>query len=161
MAPPKNFKTMKLLELKDFLKENGLSTEGNKEALIQRAKSFASKKHELNTEHIPNSLDNLAQVLDSKRKLFDEAHVYKDISALDQNEIPQNFDLSIIEKFLTEWALFVEEEVVANLSQKPARKGRGLYNSLKIQIVEFSHDDILDLILFRATMDASMKKELR
>ena len=80
------------------------------------------------------------------------------IDNLQAKDIPQNFDIEIITKFLRDSHIKISG-VKAGSVEKPVVKGREMYHSRKI--LDCTYVILDDLLLFYAVMDASMEKEKR
>ena len=75
--------------------------------------------------------------------------------------VPDSFDNNTINQYLTSWRLFVNQEEVDGGTDKPAVKGPQMFKDKLIQFVQFSEDNVLDLVIFRANINASMAQELQ
>ena len=94
------------------------------------------------------------------RKIFSDKRLsWKDISELPASSITKEMEDETIASFLTNYDFSFGEELIDCGTQKPAKKGKQLYLSEKIQLCEFSKDQ--SQLLFRCTMSASMKSTFR
>ena len=159
-----NFDSMKVSELKRFLKDNGASQSGNKPDLIKRAKLYHSKpKDDVNPSTSSNEISEELKIYEEKRKIFDSDHEYHDLEQGSRVSIPDAFDSDTICQYLTNWRLYDKDndEDVDISTRKPAKKGEKMYNDKMIQFVQYSEDDVLDLLIFRANINASMAQEIQ
>jgi len=151
MDAPEFIKQMKVKELKEFLKKYDASLTGNKDSLIRRAGNYYNLHG--HKEKVENSCDELLKSLTEKRKVFDRNVEWKDISLLKKSDLPV-LDDDVISKFLTICDINFGDEEIDCGTEKPAKKGKIMYYSEKIQLCEFALEN--DLVLFRANMSASM-----
>jgi hypothetical protein len=79
-------------------------------------------------------------------------------SGIKQCCVPEEFDLTIINQYLTSMIFEEGDEFVPSGTEKPAKRGRLLYLSDKIQLCQSA--EIADKILFRANVEASMRAKL-
>jgi hypothetical protein len=137
-------------QIQAFLKARNLKTTGNKPKLLDLAILY---KDELDCDAL--SFDEAA--LTTKREIFT---VCKDWVNFQNNkvDVPKEFEREVINKFLTstEYLHGDNAEVVSSGTVKPAKKGRLLYSSEKIQSCEVGQHN--GCILFRCIMEASLKK---
>lgn len=152
-------KTVK--ELKAYLKENGGKCSNmNKAQLVSLAKLYEQKPSENPT--VAAKYEEHCQILVEKRKVFENsAHLVKtNISAFEFNS-PKEFKLNqrTVNNFLTQRLVEIEEEVVQTGIEKPADKGKDLYHSNFIQVVEFCFSG--NFIIFYSMIEASMVNKVR
>ena len=160
-----NYDGMKVAELKRVLIDFGASLSGNKETLVKRAKLYHKKEEENPSNNLTtvNEISEEIKILQEKRKIFDQDHEYHE---MDPNStyahlVPEAFVNNTIVQYLTSWRLFVNQEEVDGGTGKPAVKGPQMFKDKLIQFVEFSEDNVLDLVIFRANINASMAQELQ
>ena len=160
-----NFDGMKMVDLKRFLKDSGVSQTGNKETLIKRAKLYHKKEE--NGSMIPpataNEVSEELKILTEKRRIFDQDYEYHEMdpSSTYAHLVPESFDLDTLLQYLTSWKLYVNQEEVDVSTDKPAVKGPQMFKDKLIQFVEFCEDNVLDLVIFRANINASMVQQLQ
>ena len=143
---------MKKDQIVAFLRSRGKRTTGLKDDLLAYAKLV------LRNEDISIDESVLASLLE-KRKIFElQTLQWNPHETVKWSDIPEGFDILVISKFLTSTVLDFGDEMIETAIDKPAKKGRRLYNDKKIQYVESSTHE--DLILFRANLEASMKSNL-
>jgi hypothetical protein len=147
------FKSMKVTDLKDFLRKRGKPHSGNKECLIHMALTFALDPEVQDFLTNP-SLDAISLV--EQRKFFDKAeNQWNDVETITSKDIPPEFCYEVFHAFLTEASYAIgDDDPIPCGTQKPVTKGRQIYNSSKIQLCEVSNS--ASCILFRATIEASM-----
>jgi hypothetical protein len=137
-------------QIQAFLKARNLKTTGNKPQLLAIAKFY---EEELDCDAL--STDEAA--LTKKREIFMDC---KDWVNFQNKKVgfPKGFEREVINKFLTstEYLHGDNAEVVSSGTVKPAKKGRLLYSSEKIQSCEVGQHN--GCILFRCVMEASLKK---
>ena len=171
-----NFDTMKVVELRAYLKDNfaNVSLTGNKQKLIEKAKhhfqlsnspSTSSTQNQLIPQNV-NSVSDELKLLEDKRKVFDANVEYQDLSKLPEGLIPERFNSAEIHKYLTDWKLFVNQEEVDIGTDKSFLKGLQMYDDKLIQLVQYSElivpdDATKDLLMFRAEINASMCQEVQ
>ena len=160
-----NYDGMKVADLKRVLKDFGASLSGNKETLVKRAKLYHKNQEEnpSNTLTTVNEISEEIKILQEKRKIFDQDHEYHE---MDPNStyahlVPEAFVNNTIVQYLTSWRLFVNQEEVDGGTDKPAIKGPQMFKDKLIQFVEYSEDNVLDLVIFRANINASMVQQLQ
>ena len=160
-----NYDGMKVAELKRVLIDFGASLSGNKETLVKRAKLYHKKGEENPSNNLTtvNEISEEIKILQEKRKIFDQDHEYHE---MDPNStyahlVPEAFVNNTIVQYLTSWRLFVNQEEVDGGTGKPAVKGPQMFKDKLIQFVQFSEDNVLDLVIFRANINASMAQELQ
>ena len=159
-----NFDSMKVSELKQFLKDSGASSSGNKPDLVKRAKLYHSRPEEtVNPSTSSNEISEELKIYEEKRKIFHSDHEYHDLEQGSSVSIPDAFDSDTICQYLTNWRLYDKDndEEVDISTRKPAKKGEKMYNDKMIQFVQFSEDDVLDLLIFRGNINASMAQEVQ
>ena len=160
-----NYDGMKVADLKRVLIDFGASLSGNKETLVKRAKLYHKNQEEnpSNTLTTVNEISEEIKILQEKRKIFDQDHEYHE---MDPNStyahlVPEAFVNNTIVQYLTSWRLFVNQEEVDGGTDKPAIKGPQMFKDKLIQFVEYSEDNVLDLVIFRANINASMVQQLQ
>ena len=162
-----DFDSMTVAKLRDYLKTQKAPLGGNKAELLQRAKLYHEEEQKATNSKPAISITDELQNLNRKRLIFEENHEYKDISQIEKNMIPVNFNKTVIDDYLTNWKLYVDDELIDGSTDKPADKGDHLYNSKYIQTAEFAivhssdHINMIDLLIVRARVNASYKQELR
>ena len=161
-----DFNSMKVTDLKRFLKDNGASQSGNKDVLVKRAKLYHSKTKpgdSVNPSTSSNEISEELRMYEEKRKIFDGDHVYHELEQSSNVSIPESFDSDTIIEYLSSWRLYDKDndEEVDLSTKKPAKKGEKMYDDKMIQFVQFSEDDVLDLLIVRACINASMKQEVQ
>ena len=165
MASSVNFDSMTVAKLKDYLKTQNASLSGNKSDLLSRAKLYFREQQK--SENPVHSITDELQILERKRLIFEENHEFKDISQIEKDMIPVNFNKKVLEDYLTSWKLYVDNELIDGSTDKPADKGDHLYHAKYIQTAEFAivhssvHIEMIDLLIVRARVNASYKQELR
>ena len=75
--------------------------------------------------------------------------------------VPEAFNNDTVVQYLTSWRLFVNQEEVDGGTDKPAVKGPQMFKDKLIQFVEFFEDNVLDLVIFRCNINASMAQQLQ
>ena len=170
MASNVNFDSMTVAKLKDYLKSQNASLKGNKPELLSRAKLYFREQQKSENPSTSNSVHSITdelQILEKKRLIFEENHDFKDISQIEKEMIPVNFNKKVLEDYLTSWKLYVDNELIDGSTDKPADKGDHLYHAKYIQTAEFAivhssvHIEMIDLLIVRARVNASYKQELR
>ena len=157
-----NFDSMKVSELKSYLKDIlGASVSGNKPALIKRAKLYHSKGDAVNPSTTSNDISEELRMYEEKRKIFHGDHEYHELEQGSSVSVPHSFDSDTISEYLSNWKLYVEDEEHDISTDKPAKKGEQMYYDKMIQFVQLSEDDVLDLMIFRANINASMAQEVQ
>ena len=161
-----NYDGMKVAELKRVLTDFGASQSGNKETLIKRAKLYHKKEQENGSESHPTTANEISEelkILQEKRKIFDQDHEYleMDPSSTYAHVVPEAFNNDTVVQYLTSWRLFVNQEEVDGGTDKPAVKGPQMFKDKLIQFVEFFEDNVLDLVIFRCNINASMAQQLQ
>ena len=158
-----DFDSMKVTELKRFLKDSGASQSGNKPDLIKRAKLYHSRPDAVNPSTSSNEISEELKIYEEKRKIFHSDHEYHDLEQGSSVSIPDDFDSDTISEYLSSWRLYDKDndEEVDISTRKPAKKGEKMYNDKMIQFVQYSEDDVLDLLIFRANINASMAQEIQ
>ena len=159
-----NFDGMKVAELKRVLIDFGASLSGNKETLIKRAKLYHKKEE--NGNDIPTTANEISEelkILQEKRKIFNQDHEYHEMdpTATYAHLVPEAFDNDTLVQYLTSWRLYVNNEEVDGGTDKPAVKGPQMFKDKLIQFVEFCEDNVLDLVIFRCNINASMAQQLQ
>jgi hypothetical protein len=154
-----NLNSWKVTELKDFLRQRGRQLTGNKATLIGLVKLYSAEHADIRIiDEAQECSKVLEKKLDDHRKLFDVSSlVWKDVQEIKTSDIPSDFDSLKINKFLTTLVLHVGDDIIDAGTQKPAKKGRRMYSSKKIQLCEFATNTTQ--LLFRATMEASMARD--
>ena len=152
-------KTVK--ELKTYLKEHGGKRSNmNKAELVNLAKLYEQK--EIEDHSVTTKYEEHYQILVEKRKIFEDTAtlIRTNITTFDFN-FPRefNFNQKTVNNFLTQRLIEIEEEIVQTGIEKPADKGKDLYDSNFIQVVEYCFSG--DFIIFYAIIEASMVDKLR
>ena len=148
-----DFSALVVSELKAFLRARGKKCSGSKTELIRLCNLFKDEKV---LDSNPSALE---KDLVEQRKCFDEQGLdWQDISR-SMVKVSGNFSLETINAFLTKSVLLTGGDNMDVGTQKPARKGRLLYLSEKIQLCQVSSSN--ESIFFRCQMEASMKNKLR
>ena len=143
--------SMTVVQLKAFLKQVGQPTSGSKSDLLRLARLHQDQ----GVVQSINSSAVLYSSLQEARRVFDETGlVWKDISA-SKAKIPKTFTSASINRYLTVTELDSEHESIDVGTAKPSVRGRKLYSAYKFQVCEVVNRG--DLLLFRATTEASMK----
>jgi hypothetical protein len=151
-----------VLLLKAFLQARNRKASGNKAQLLERALLYVDE------DEVSSNLTPAEVLLNEKRKIFEDSKIqWSNVISPAKIKLPDGFadafDRNVINTFLTSTTYCFgstgEEEAVSSGTAKPARKGRQLYASNKIQFCEVGNSD--GMILFRCTMAASLKKEFR
>ena len=147
-----NLEKMNVSQLKQFLKERGKRSSGNKLKLLELAKLYI---------HSPVLSDStLSQT--SFDEIFDNTSIsWNEVS---KAMVPTNFSIENIHSYLSDLSYVQiidngeDEEIIDSSTEKPAVKGRRLYLSSKIQVFEscMRKNDVL----FRATIEASMRSNV-
>ncbi len=139
-----------------FLRDRGKGVSGLKADLLKRAKLFQNDPVITSRAEPCDVSSDLIQ----KRSIFsDDSVTWQDVGTLDHNRIPSNFNLDAVSQYLTEIFLEVEDDIVSSGTSKPAVKGRQMYASGKVILCETA--EFQNKLLFRAMVDASMKKLVR
>ena len=161
-----NFDGMKVTELKRVLIDFGASLSGNKETLIKRAKLYQKKEEEIGND-IPTTANEISEelkILQEKRKIFNQDYEYHEMdpSSTYAHLVPESFNNDTVVTYLTSWKLYVNQEEVVDVgTNKPAVKGPQMFKDKLIQFVQFCEDNVLDLVIFRANINASMVQGLQ
>ena len=163
-SSPPDFDSMKVVDLRKYLKEIGAPSSGNRPDLIKRAKLFSSVQEP--ARDTAKDVDNELKELEEKRKIFNENYKFEDVFLLDRHLIPQNFNSDVIHKYLKEWQFFVDDEEIDVGTEKPVAKGEDMYNSRLIQYVEYTEagspsNALEEYLIFRAIIDASYSQEVQ
>jgi hypothetical protein len=137
-------------QIQAFLKARNLKTTGNKPKLLEMAIFY---QEELDCD----ALSTVEDALTKKREIFTNCKEWVNF----QNkkvELPNGFEREVINKYLTstEYLHGDNAEVVSSGTVKPAKKGRLLYSSEKIQSCEVGQHN--GCILFRCVMEASLRQ---
>ena len=160
-----NYDGMKVAELKRVLIDFGASLSGNKETLVKRAKLYHKNQEEnpSNTLTTVNEISEEIKILQEKRKIFEQDHEYHEMdpSSTYAHLVPEAFNNDTVVQYLTSWRLYVNQEEVDGGTDKPAVKGPQMFKDKLIQFVEFSEDNVLDLVIFRCNINASMAQQLQ
>ena len=106
-----------------------------------------------------NRLDEHYKKLCEKRKIFEELENVraKDVYAFNMS-LPKTFNLKQVEKFLTHEVVVLDGELVDAGIDKPADKGKDLYDSEHTTLCEYGL--IGDNVIFSANVEASLNKDL-
>jgi hypothetical protein len=161
--PPKKLDKMTKVELHDHLKSIGKKCTGKNKADLLRLALVYNKSPESDISQVRFSTKYDEKNLEDERKIFvATSNVWSDISRIGDGAIPSGFGHLILNSYLTEimYKLDGDAQPISSGTLKPAVKGRHLYLSSKIQMCE-TFLTAYGLLLFRAMMDASMKKELQ
>ena len=154
-----NFESMKVEDLKKYLRQCGAKVSGNKPELLERAKAyFARAQNEESEEQqqlVNNSGNDDLLNLEDKREVFKMKGNWQAVTTFDKNIIPYAFDSDVISSFLTKDIYLFQDEEIQSGTEKPSRKGKDLYRDKKIQHCEFMKHN--NWLVFRANMQASMK----
>ncbi len=137
---------MTVVQLKDFLRARGKRCSGKKADLVALVKLF--KDDPLLSVPEDDSPQNVE---------FPETWI--DVKSLRKQEVPPDFNIDVLNRFLTTQFLEVDGETISSGTEKPAVKGRQLYASEKIQFCEYAQER--GLIHFRCNMTASMRNVFR
>ena len=94
-----------------------------------------------------------------KRKIFDELENVraKDVYSFNMS-LPKAFNLKQVENFLTHEVVVLDGELVDAGIDKPADKGKDLYDSENTTLCEYCLID--DYLIFSANVEASLNKDL-
>jgi hypothetical protein len=149
-----------VIQLKTFLRSKNQPVSGNKPHLLGLAKLYAQDFDDQFNPN-PEALSKCEATYITKRKIFDDPQILSWINIETQKApVPKDFNIDFINEFLTSTTFrfgeFDDEEVISSGTEKPAKKGRLMYSSSKIQLCEFAI--LPDLVLFRCVMEASYKK---
>ena len=150
------FDKMKREEIIEFLRSRGKRRSGLKAELLAYAKAVAKETLEENIIADSNVLEEILE----KRKIFeDDTMQWSSFQSLKSSDIPKAFTMSVITNFLTKLHIQLDEdEVIDTEIDRHADKGRQMYFSRRIQMVETCSKD--NFILFRANIEASMTSNL-
>jgi hypothetical protein len=147
-----------VVQLKAYLKSKNLTTSGNKPALLRLACHYAVDFEDVNPN--PEALSSSEEHLIEKRKVFDDVRVSWVNITKKKATVPIGFSVDVINEYLTStlyrYGQFEEEETISSGTEKPAKKGRHMYSSYKIQLCESGTFN--SLVMFRCTMEASLKR---
>ena len=153
---------MTVTELKAFLKKRGKKCTGVKEELLKLAHLF------VDAQVLENDGKVLADTFDQlkkKREIFtNNVIAWNRLPREKIPHIPPGFSNNKIESFLGSLSVVTSsstgEQVVTDFNTvKPAKKGRQMYASSKIQLVETAEHE--QKFLSRATVEASMRTLFR
>jgi hypothetical protein len=152
-------KTWTIVRLKAYLRENGGRLSGNKEDLLRCAILYADDfESGLGTNSTAATITE-AQ-LTRERLIFENRTIlWQNVLEVKPKVSPELFDLKTINSFLTSTTFHLggedDDEPIQSGTEKPVRKGRQMYRGGKIQLCESGK--VNDLVVFRCTMEASMK----
>ena len=155
--------TYKIKELQDFIRTHkpSIGVTGSKPELLKRAILIQENyQNEIDQEIELGVESSTTSDLSKRRKLFEKSTLkWQSYKNLKRSLIPQNFDDIVISNFLTNLNVVMDDTVEQTGTKKPARKGKEMYKSRKVQLVEFAMDQ--KLILFRSNIIASYANEIR
>ena len=141
--------------LKDFLRSKNARLEGNKAKLLERVKCYARQEPE--NPIIVAQFAKHQEELQEKRKIFEKAKndgiQFKDIYAFD-SPIPKTFNEIQVNTYLTHQLAEINGELVDFGIEKPATKGKDMYDSGVTTLVEYCMLD--NEVIFSANVEASM-----
>ena len=104
--------------------------------------------------------DSVLASLNENRKIFDvQGLQWQSYEVLKVEDIPTQFDIISISNFLTNVTIDFGDEQIETGIRQPAKKGRKMYSSRKIHLVQvclYSNN-----LLFRGHIEASMKNQFR
>jgi hypothetical protein len=153
-------KSWTVVRLKAYLKENGGRCGGRKQDLLDLAiLYFDDFESGLGSNSTAATITE-AQ-LTSERQIFENRTIIWQNVLEKKPEVPSLFDLMTINSFLSETTFNLggedddDDEPIQSGTAKPVRKGRQMYSASKIQVCESGQHG--DLVVFRCTMEASMK----
>jgi hypothetical protein len=152
-------KTWTIVRLKAYLRENGGRLSGNKADLLRLAILYADDfESGLGTNSTAATISE-AQ-LTRERQIFENRTILWRNVLEEKPKVPELFDLKTINLFLTSTTFHLggeddDDEPIQSGTEKPVRKGRQMYCGGKIQLCESGQ--VNDLVVFRCTMEASMK----
>ena len=151
MASESNIDSMKVNDLKTFLRQRGKRCTGNKAELVRLAKLFKSDLL-VSSHGVSTSM--------SVQDLFENCDLeWQDVSSLQQKDVPESFNIEEVNKYLTSGTYEYKGETIESGTGKPSVKGRHLYASGKVQLAEFTISG--SSLLLRCTTEASMKSTFR
>ena len=151
-----DFSALTVSELKAFLRIRGKKCSGNRSELIRLCNLF---KDSCVLDTSPSALE---KDLTEQRKRFDDPKLtWRDILA-SKVSVSTGFSVQTIDAFLTRSLIITgNNNIAADAGTlKPARKGRMLYSSEKVQLCQVSNNSASSLF-FRCQMEASLRDKLR
>ena len=177
--PPSKSKTktktvrIKVGDLDKELKEHGIGPQkvGDKEAKINLLKSIAERE-ENHPMDIGFYCGNLEEELEQERVIFKQPQeLWQGIADLKSKDVPKQFDIETVTKFLTESKINVKinGEAIDVSTVKPVVSGRQMYHSHKVIDCKFMFTTSLGSLItpdgnyfvLISVMDSSMGKDRR
>ena len=175
--PPSKPKTkavkIKVGDLDKALKAQGIGPQkvGDKEAKINLLKSLAERE-ENHPMDIGFYCGNLEEELEQERVIFKQPpELWQGIADLKPKDVPKQFDIETVTKFLTESKINVtiNGEAIDVSTVKPVVSGRQMYHSHKVIDCKFMFTTSLgsmitadgNYFLLISVMDSSMGKDRR
>jgi hypothetical protein len=158
----KPFSSWRVVDLKAFLKERGKRCSGSKEELVRLAIIYKDTE-------VPRPSTSTSTTSTELSDRFDNPVMqWKDVNSPNQVQIPPGFDINSIMQFFTQVQVLRigedededEDEGLADVSTaKPTVKGRQMYLSEKIFLLQVSSPTDQESLIFRGNVQASMKKK--
>ena len=148
--------TYKIKELQDFIRtyKPSINVTGSKPELLKRAILIQENYQNEIDKEIELEVESSTSDLSKKRKIFEKSTLkWQSYKNLKRSLIPQTFDDIVISNFLTNLNVVMDDTMEQTGTKKPARKGKEMYKSRKVQLVEFALDQ--KYILFRSNIIAS------
>ena len=150
------FSELIISELKAFLRTRGKKCSGNRQELLRLCNLY---KNEKVVDLRPSALE---EDLNDQRRCFDDTNLeWKDVLG-SKISVSTSFSIDKINTFLTKSLIMAGSNTINTDAGtlKPAKKGRMLYCSEKVQLCQVS-SSMAGYLLFRCQMEASMKNKLR
>ena len=141
---------MTVKQLKEFLRSKGPSVRlsGLKSELLKRALLYFDQPSEIT----PNEPTLVAD----QEELIQPGLDWKDIEHFKSSYLPGSFSREVVESYLLEDLTIIDgdREITSIGAKKAARKGRDLYLSNKVHLMEFASKT--GILLFRGNLESSL-----
>ena len=142
-------------QLSNFLKSRGKQgfSSWNRPKLLEYAIQI-SQEEDMTID------DSILPSLVENRKIFDAQDLqWQSYQVVKPADFPKDFDMFTITNFLTNVSIDFGDEQIQTGIDRRAKKGRSMYTTGKIHMVEASFKD--NNLLFRGNIEASMKNHFR
>ena len=146
--------------LQDFIRtyKPSIGVTANRPELLKRA-ILIHKNYQKEIDRDIILIESTTDI-SKKRKIFEKSTLkWQTYKLLKRSVIPKDFDIIVICNFLTNMNIAMDDSVEQAGTKKPARKGKEMYHSRKVQLVEFALDQ--KFIYFRSNIISSYGYEIR